>query len=927
MSFTLFVILPTKDVCSLRHLASGTPIKAVRKTLELTAGLPAQTYRLTCSEGQILHEDHVLRMDVNVWDGYVIRAVFLDSWQELYDHIVANDVEHVIKYGAVHMRDDVVWKDVEEKEKAREVMRERGVVALFVASFLGMQEMCRALLSVGVNPNGKSLFGKTPLFAAMARDHDLVMELLLSDNASLVSRDADGVTAVDVGRRAAAKQCMRKVRHLHLQSKAESSTASEVVKRRGGRVIRIPTSHVQKDAAALGLKSGTSHDDSAERSAFWFSGEEIHPGKGEQGERKPPRSQHPKQGSRAPPPRALFRQQDKDGDFCYTWDNNNNNNNNHHLSHTAARTPSATTTTTTATQIRLSLASTSEGQIHSSRRWSQGTRGGGAGTSWSDNKSVSSSTARMLPFRPSVHQLSIKGPGSVLTTSSTTSIPTLSSVTLCSLQPEERNVKSRRPSALVRFLAQSPHSQTSNHHRSQRPHVPAREPPGRPPTRADTNQLSAESQDQPHGGSESVLGSQEALSVGSAPELTAGDTAKAAGGTADADHGDSDDDGGRVVTSHATGSRFSGRHRTRMLVSRQKQQESWKTMKRRIKLAEEQKRNSTLRPHHHPKPATETKESFEHWLERKRRENYSTDSEDTSEDDEDMISRTAENCQILNDWLKDVEQRGPSRPQTSSPVSLHRQKNRPAKNVTDAGRSEGVEAVDSAADGGQREAESSSYLAAYEQWQHRKKRSASGPQGTLQGMEETKRQLEEKRKSLLAMALTFQDWEQHAEQRKKLMQAILRADMDKLSAIEQYLSNAHTAPRQISFNEWRDKVDKREAEIRHQRQRMRKEAEFRQRNGVVGDEFMRNTATHDEWTQQKREHATKERNRARRSVDASIKDGDSVTLSEDEKENAVEEWLKQKRKTEVAQLNEHLCQERRLLLSLRQKKSPTVTQC
>nr|KAG5685377.1 hypothetical protein BaRGS_030701 [Batillaria attramentaria] len=217
MSFTLFVILPSEDVCSLRNLHSGTTVRVVRKKLELAAGLPAQTYRLTCPQGQLLYEDHVLRLDANVWDGFIMRAHLLDSWQELYDHIVANEIDDVIQHGAVHMRKGAVVIEGEDEGKVKDLVTERGVVALFVSSFLGMLDMCKALLSVGVNPNGKTPFGRTPLFAALSRDNDHVMELLLSHRAALELRDVDGVTAVDVGRRLVAKQCMRKIRHLQLQ--------------------------------------------------------------------------------------------------------------------------------------------------------------------------------------------------------------------------------------------------------------------------------------------------------------------------------------------------------------------------------------------------------------------------------------------------------------------------------------------------------------------------------------------------------------------------------------------------------------------------------------------------------------------------------------------------------------------------------------
>lgn len=149
MSFTIFVILPSEDVCTLRGLRSGTSIRAVRKRLELETGLPAQTYRLTCAEGQVLHEEHVLHLDVNVWEGFVVRVRLLDSWQDLHDQIIAGDVQRVVQHGAVHLRKEAVPFDSEEASKVRDIVAERGTVALFIASFLGMQEMCKALLSVG----------------------------------------------------------------------------------------------------------------------------------------------------------------------------------------------------------------------------------------------------------------------------------------------------------------------------------------------------------------------------------------------------------------------------------------------------------------------------------------------------------------------------------------------------------------------------------------------------------------------------------------------------------------------------------------------------------------------------------------------------------------------------------------------------------
>ena len=151
-TFTLFIILPNDDVCSLRRLASGATIKDVRKALELSAGLPADTYGLTSGEGQgegrrdggLLGDDHELRLHDNVWEGFLLRAVFLRCWQHVYNSVLAGDVDHVIQQAASPAGLAAEWREVEDRE-----VLERGAVALFVASCLGLRDVCQALLSVG----------------------------------------------------------------------------------------------------------------------------------------------------------------------------------------------------------------------------------------------------------------------------------------------------------------------------------------------------------------------------------------------------------------------------------------------------------------------------------------------------------------------------------------------------------------------------------------------------------------------------------------------------------------------------------------------------------------------------------------------------------------------------------------------------------
>ncbi|KAK7114418.1 protein split ends-like [Littorina saxatilis] len=985
-TFTLFVVLPNEDICSLRNLPSGTSIRAVRKKLELSAGLPAQTYRLSCTKGQVLHEDHVLRVDLNVWDGFLLRAVFLDSWRELYDKVVEDDIVHVIQHGAVHMRKDVVWIDGEDEAgRAKEVMRERGVVALFLASFLGMRDMCKALLSVEVDPNGRTPFGRTPLFVTMTRDNDHVMELLLAHNARLESRDVEGVTALDLARRVGAKECLRKIRHMKLQSvgeasppgsRASSQGSPERRRRLGPRVVRIPSGTVlerqssvssifsDKPATKLTLRENRNgspvHSTGSDKPATKLTlrenrnGSPVHSTGSETFEEgKSVSASYPvaPKTSSLPPPRILFREGDR-----YSWDNNLT-----HLSrtHTAA-----------GTYVRAPPPSSSLSHRPQSTR--PGTRAGRRpNVSWSDTLSVSSgnTTARMLPFRPSVHNLSTKGPGSVLSTSSTSiSHPTTTTVTMHSVDARNGTPsKGRRPgSALIKFCVNLPpppplHSSRENSpprsqaEETQEAHGPAQEPPGRPPTRLDcklpaSSGFDADSRYHHHAGSvgnSSVMGSQEALSVGSAPEFVTGsgaDTDRSLGaGLQAVDHGESDDNGGRVLSSRGNSSRTSARFRARLLVSRQKEQESWRTMKRRINLAEEQKKSNKNKAKQKEKTQ---KENFDKWLEKKRNErqrSQPSSEEDTSEDDDDVMNRSAENSQAFTDWLKDLKERPKRRPHTSSPASLHRRKTRPLKDLIQIdGNIEPVPAP-----------ETDSYVTAYQQWQHSKNTRQQGQhtrpgarqqgqnarpdtrqqvqnaradtrqQGAVVDIKEAKLQLEEKRKSMLAAALTYEDWLEHAEERKKLMQTILRADMEQLESLEQQLSRSRRAPRQISFDQWRGKVEKKETEIRQHRQRMRQEAEQQEAS------FFRSSAAiaHEEWVRRKKEDTVKNKSKGKISEGGDGKGGAAASVSEDEKRAAWEAWLEQKHRHEVAQLDQHLRKERQLVLALRQKKTHTVTQC
>lgn len=418
-----------------------------------------------------------------------------------------------------------------------------------------------------MNPNGKTPFGRTPLFAAMSRDNDHVMELLLSHKAELESRDVDGATAVEVARRAMAKQCMRKVRHLQLQSKGAESHASarassqsssgQQRRRLGPRVIRIPTgASVQREPSSASTPNGRPpaltqfRGESSDRASLVSASNGFHPRTPAPAEPKARHNgtfQHAvPRTSRFPQSRALMPQGREGG--LYAWENN--------LTH-VSRAPSAA-----GTVVRVSAGSSSSG--------SRAARGG-YGISSSDTMSIGSATSRMLPFRPTVYDISAKGPGSVLTTSATSAAAHPTTITtMHNLEREDTSSvlgKSRRPSALVKYCSRLPPpapEASLNPHQPSEPDGPAQEPPERPPSRHEPTftQPGSEADDGPPGesvGNGSVMGSQEALSVGSAPELLTSRREAELGVALQAvEQGESDDDGGRVVTSRGKTLRSSG---------------------------------------------------------------------------------------------------------------------------------------------------------------------------------------------------------------------------------------------------------------------------------------------------------------------------------------------------------------------------------
>ena len=145
-------------------------------------------------------------------------------------------------------------------------------------------------------------------------------------------------------------------------------------------------------------------------------------------------------------------------------------------------------------------------------------------------------------------------------------------------------------------------------------------------------------------------------------------------------------------------------------------------------------------------------------------------------------------------------------------------------------------------------------IRAYNEWKTKKR----GYQDNLPKLKSStdlmveKRRLEEKRQKLLLSAISYDEWMDHAEERKSLIRQILRADLGEMRRLEE--EKMKDRQRLYSYDVWREQVSKRESDEKRRRQIQRQyERELqRERDAFRGSH---NGTIHD-WLNKKRNDGT-----------------------------------------------------------------------
>lgn len=146
--YSLFIVLPTDDVCTLRSIRHGSLCSNLKAQLELYAGIPANIYSLEYPDGSMIPEDDIFLFGESIKDGTVLKCHLHESWEMLFMSVCKNNIEHVYYDGGVRLQTKFLDGDT-EGIRITNMVRYRCFVAVYLASHRGFNAMVEMLLNAG----------------------------------------------------------------------------------------------------------------------------------------------------------------------------------------------------------------------------------------------------------------------------------------------------------------------------------------------------------------------------------------------------------------------------------------------------------------------------------------------------------------------------------------------------------------------------------------------------------------------------------------------------------------------------------------------------------------------------------------------------------------------------------------------------------
>lgn len=327
-------------------------------------------------------------------------------------------------------------------------------------------------------------------------------------------------------------------------------------------------------------------------------------------------------------------------------------------------------------------------------------------------------------------------------------------------------------------------------------------------------------------------------------------------------------------------------------VPKQESLQILRSMKRKINLVSSNKSQKGINTGH-----KDNRESYEVWLEKKRRDSSRKSDVDFTEISETDSSDDEANTQAFKEWIEDKKKN------KVKPLNV----TRPVHNVIRLGSTE---------PGEPKPQEPMFNLTAYKDWLVKRKQKGANSyrMKTVQDFMSQRRKLEEKRQKLLLSVISYDDWADFDQDKQAVIREIMKADLEELKCLEEENTRRRT-PSQITHEEWRENAKRRQEMEKHKKEMDKKIAE--QENNYWRKEILTTSAAlpHSEWLRAKNIQTTGkcEQNKENRDIENRLRQGN---------EKAFETWVKNKHNQEIKDLQNSILRERNIINTL--EKTPKI---
>ncbi|KAL5021775.1 hypothetical protein ScPMuIL_000930 [Solemya velum] len=226
VQFTVYVRVFTDEVFPLKNISTDMKVSDLKKYMEFATGIPKHMQRVSyLDEGDLL--DHTDIRSNDIVSGATLQLNVWSMWKELIEAAACNDVEWVFKLGVTQLTDYHTPHSTYMTKKARKAwFDERAFLALYIAAHRGHENLCKKLISSGVDLDACTRLGRTPLHVAASQGRGNIVDLLLERGANIDAEDEDGQTALAIAAKFGHKSCERHLFLFRWQQRAKRTKPS-----------------------------------------------------------------------------------------------------------------------------------------------------------------------------------------------------------------------------------------------------------------------------------------------------------------------------------------------------------------------------------------------------------------------------------------------------------------------------------------------------------------------------------------------------------------------------------------------------------------------------------------------------------------------------------------------------------------------------